>query len=640
MVKSLKHIVTAAVLLFGAVGADALDLPVKKIDGKDFYYYNVKKGDTLYSISELIGISTDDIRRTNPNVANGLTNGSLLLFAVDDFDNGIVRHTVKKNETVFGIANTYKVTPEALIEANPQADRGVRTGMVLTIPRKGMPAKTSVRSADTQPAPTPTPTAEAAPKADNSSTAQPDASAEMPLTHKVAVGETFSSIASLYGLTSDRLVDLNPFVDPRHMPVGTELRLSDDAPVVIQKQERRLREIRTSDITAKPQTEPLQIVSAPDSITSEADEDNKNSEVAILVLQPFMTGEDPLSRQTQLVTDFYRGILLAADTLSRETGRHIRIVALDTNKNIEETAGLIDSSIDSLSKEEIDIAAIIAPEETAQLDAVCKKAAELGIYVFNPNNIKDETYQSNPYVIQANIDQQTMYEKAIDALMDRYAGFIPVILDLEGDRNEKAPFIAALTKRYASNGITPLTVNFSGSLSNDDLSGLNDTDRYVFIPLTGSLSTFKRIAPALIKLRDDEIGESRFALFGYPDWTTFRSDALENLHKLDATIYSRFFLDESSTEARTISEAFYRWFGSEMLEMVPSQAMLGFDTASFLIRALRNHDGSLDNLDNYHGFRGTQSTFRFDRVTNGGFINNALYIINFKPAGQCSVDVF
>ena len=119
MFVSLKYLAAASALLLGAASAKAIDLPVKSIDGKDYYYYSVKTGDTLYSISELTGISTDDIKRTNPNVANGLSKGSLLLFAVDDFDNGIVRHTVKKNETVFGIANLYKVTPEALIEANP-----------------------------------------------------------------------------------------------------------------------------------------------------------------------------------------------------------------------------------------------------------------------------------------------------------------------------------------------------------------------------------------------------------------------------------------------------------------------------------------------------------------------------------------
>lgn len=638
MVKSLKYIVTAAALLLGAFGADALDLPVKKIDGKDYYYYNVKKGDTLYSISELIGISTDDIKRTNPNAAAGLSNGTLLLFAVDDFDNGIVRHTVKKNETVFGIANTYKITPEALIAANPQADRGVRTGMVLVIPRDGAPVKQVVRQADSRPVSAPQPEAKITVANDVPTPT------ETSLTHKVETGETFYSVAERYGLTPDQLVDLNPFVDPHHMPVGTELRLSDEAPLIIPTSQNRMREIRTSDITANSQTAPLTIVTNPDSIDSESVGkesvgNNPNAEVAILVLQPFMVGDETLARPTQLVNDFYRGLLLAADGLSQEPGRPVTIIALDTNGDAQEASDLIADSFNSLTQEGISISAIIAPEETAQLDAVCKKAAELGIYVFNPNNIKDETFQANPYVIQANIDQQTMYEKAIDALTERYAGYIPVILDLEGDKNEKAPFVAALTQKYSEKGITPLTVSFSGSLSAEDLAGLNETDRYVFIPLTGSLSTFKRFAPALIKLRSEEEGESRFALFGYPDWTTFRSDALENLHKLDATIYSRFFLDEASPEAKDVSDDFTRWYGTEMLEMVPSQAILGFDTGSFLIRALRNHDGTLDSLENYRGFRGTQSTFRFDRVPGGGFINNALYIINFKPAGQCSVDV-
>lgn len=632
MFVSLKYFAAASALLLGAISAQAIDLPVKSIDGKDYYYYNVKSGDTLYSISELTGISTDDIKRTNPNVANGLTKGSLLLFSVDDFDNGIVRHTVKKNETVFGIANLYKVTPEALIEANPQADRGVRTGMVLTIPRGSYsPAKPAVRPADSKPVADYTPAE--APSSD------PVAPAPLPLTHKVERGETFTSIALKYGLTADQLVDYNPFVDPQHMPVGTVLRLADDAPLVIQTPESRLREIRKSDITETAESLPSSTTaSAYDTDTVSADEEQAD-EAAILVLQPFMADDDTMSRPTQLVTDFYRGLILAADILGAESGMHITIVAADTKGNAATASSTIDGTIRQLADDDISLAAIIAPEDAAQLDEICKKAAELGIYVFNPNNIKDETYLSNPYVIQANITQQDMYDKAIDAFMERYDGFIPVILDLEGDRNEKAHFVEALSGSFSQKGITPITINFSGSLSDDDLAGLNDTDRYVFIPKSGSLSTFKRFATALIRLRANETGESRFALFGYPDWVTFRGDALENLHMLDATIYSRFFLDESSSEAKAVADAFTRWYGAEMLEMVPSQAILGYDTGTFLISALRRHGGSIENLENYRSFRGTQSTFRFDRVPDGGYVNKALYIINFKPAGQCSVDV-
>ncbi len=629
MFVSLKYLAAASALLLGAASAKAIDLPVKSIDGKDYYYYSLKTGDTLYSISELTGISTDDIKRTNPNVANGLSKGSLLLFAVDDFDNGIVRHTVKKNETVFGIANLYKVTPEALIEANPQAERGVRSGMVLTIPRGSYSAtKLAVRPADSKPVADYTP-----------ADAPASAPAPLPLTHKVEAGETFSFIALKYGLSTDDLVDYNPFVDPHHMPVGTVLRLADDAPLVLQTPESRLREIRKSDITETAERLPSASSTSGSNSETAADAENRAAETAILVLQPFMTDDDAMTRPTQLVTDFYRGLILAADTLAGESGQHVTIVAADTKGDAANTLSIINDTMRSLADNESSLSAIIAPEDATQLDEICKIAAELGIYVFNPNNIKDETYLTNPYVIQANITQQDMYDKAIDAFMERYDGFIPVILDHEGDRNEKAHFVTALTDSFGQKGITPITINFSGSLSDDDLAGLNDTDRYVFIPMTGSLSTFKRFATALIKLRAAETGESRFALFGYPDWVTFRGDALENLHMLDATIYSRFFLDESSYEAKEVADAFTRWYGTEMLEMVPSQAILGYDTGLFLIRALRHNNGSLDNLENFRSFRGTQSTFRFDRVDDGGYVNKALYIINFKPAGQCSVDV-
>ena len=46
---SIKYFAVTAALLLGVVSAGAIDLPVKNIDGKSYYYYNVKSGDTLYS---------------------------------------------------------------------------------------------------------------------------------------------------------------------------------------------------------------------------------------------------------------------------------------------------------------------------------------------------------------------------------------------------------------------------------------------------------------------------------------------------------------------------------------------------------------------------------------------------------------
>ena len=43
-------IITAGLVL--ALGVSAYDLPVKRVKGKEYYYYKVKKGESLYGISK------------------------------------------------------------------------------------------------------------------------------------------------------------------------------------------------------------------------------------------------------------------------------------------------------------------------------------------------------------------------------------------------------------------------------------------------------------------------------------------------------------------------------------------------------------------------------------------------------------
>ena len=47
--------------LTGAAFASALDLPTKKVKGVEYYYYKVKKGESLYGISKNLGMTVDEI---------------------------------------------------------------------------------------------------------------------------------------------------------------------------------------------------------------------------------------------------------------------------------------------------------------------------------------------------------------------------------------------------------------------------------------------------------------------------------------------------------------------------------------------------------------------------------------------------
>lgn len=74
-----------------------------------------------------------------------------------------------------------------------------------------------------------------------------------------------------------------------------------------------------------------------------------------------------------------------------------------------------------------------------------------------------------------------------------------------------------------------------------------------------------------------------------------------------------------------------------MLESVPSQALLGYDVANFLIQALRS--GSLESqMSSGESYEGLQSTFKFKKTTpDSGFVNEALYLIKFLPDDRYSI---
>lgn len=65
------------------------------------------------------------------------------------------------------------------------------------------------------------------------------------------------------------------------------------------------------------------------------------------------------------------------------------------------------------------------------------------------------------------------------------------------------------------------------------------------------------------------------------------------------------------------------------MEVVPNQGALGYDVASMIISNLRAHGGVFDPEDDGL-WRGRQSAFRFEKAGDeGGFVNNALYIVTF-----------
>lgn len=585
--KRIYRYIALSLALSPLMASAGLDLPVKTINGRQFYYYVVKKGDTLYSLATRFNITRDDIVGSNPGAADMVRSGQTLYFPVDRFGDGVpvkdtessrpadnapdvIIHHVTKGETLYGISRKYDVDVESIIALNPSARMGVKAGSTLRIPVH-VTEDNAGSHAETE-------------NTDGEQLGAPMVGA-MPYVAK-AVESVGGGVTPVDESGEGSEID-NDGMDDVTDSVADENADGEEAVAVVSE--------------------------GPSSIA---------------VLLPFMLDSEAPGRQAMLYTDFYKGLLVAADSLSGR-GDSIRIYAYDTMDDAARVRSLLQDTLVSGAS------VIIAPSEEKQMAEILKAVDPQKTRVLNVFNVRDSSYVSNPAMIQANIPHRRMYEHARQAIDRYYPAYIPVILRNESGRSDKAEFISYITEAYRSKGVEPIEIVYDGALLTSQLEVLpDDGNRYLLIPSSGSLAEFNKFSHAVSSLRNGASDSSVYALFGYPDWTAFRNDAEQMLHNLGATVYSRFYYDEDGFDATCLNEAFGRWFGNRAIEVVPHHGMLGFDVGNLLIRNIRMNDGYFNPAE--VDYKGAQSSFRFIPADGdeGGCFNDDIYVMRFNPDGR------
>lgn len=136
-------------LKIGQVVKIPLGIDLTAIDEKEknTQPYLVKLKETKYSISRQFGISIEYLEQLNPKIADkGLQVDEVILVPKEmakSVEDDYTVHKVEKLETMFSITNLYGISSEELMEVNPELADGVKEGMLLKIPNldTGMKAK-------------------------------------------------------------------------------------------------------------------------------------------------------------------------------------------------------------------------------------------------------------------------------------------------------------------------------------------------------------------------------------------------------------------------------------------------------------------------------------------------------------------
>lgn len=137
------------------------DLPIDTTPTIDYFFHEVEANQTLYGISRLYECSVDELLLLNPNAANGIKVGEKLKINKDNktelvlpdtektekqesekveatFHEFMTLHTVQKGQTLYAIAQKYKIDVDELVKANTIKDGKIAEGEILKIPLRKM----------------------------------------------------------------------------------------------------------------------------------------------------------------------------------------------------------------------------------------------------------------------------------------------------------------------------------------------------------------------------------------------------------------------------------------------------------------------------------------------------------------------
>ena len=264
-----------------------------------YFLHTVTKGQGLYSISRMYGVTEADIISINPGSDVVIKVGEQLRIPQkknqDTSSNEQQStatsqqfHTIKTGETLYRLTVIYNMSAREICEANPGLSaENFKVGQVIVIPSKKVEQiETSKQQKVTEPAPL---IGKSNNAVEATSTPQSDCRTE----HLVQRKENIYRISRMYGITELELINANPELRER------KLRKGETLCIPYPKSEKQV-----STPVAEPQQEPTIVIPTDESLFAESKEIAQDIEqIKAAIILPFML--DSVSNDRFKMVEFY-----------------------------------------------------------------------------------------------------------------------------------------------------------------------------------------------------------------------------------------------------------------------------------------------------------------------------------------------
>jgi|GEM_PF-296675 len=355
----------------------------------------VKPQETLFGVARKYNLSPAEILSANPGMSENLKAGQIVKIpgqkqtaqsAAGTGNDSLIYHTVEKGETLFRISRQYGVSIDELKKTNPGLTETLKVGQKILISKKKI----------TKPY----------------------------LVHKVENQQRTRLLARDFGISLDEINNLNPSIGRQVFP-NQKVKIPLDP---------------NSDFTPLRPGQPLEIdfkedapVEEPDEIVSEdeyacvADEKNRSKLYRVALMLPlFLEDVEAMKGHEQrpaLDSDtprplaflpFYNGFLMAADSLAAHFGLKLELMVYD----VDQSTAKASKALNDPKLKNVDL--IIGPFFTQPFDMLASFANENKILIINPMSQRKEITYGNPFVVKLKPDVSDQFDQVAASIAGNY----------------------------------------------------------------------------------------------------------------------------------------------------------------------------------------------------------------------------
>lgn len=552
--------------------------------GSNIFHHTIERGQTVYSIATMYGVSEKDIYKLNPGSEETIKAGAVLIIPQKEAssksdmqpDNIFIYHTIQPKETLYSLTIKYNIPATSIVNANPGLSVETFTiGKIIRIPPISI---------------------------DNLPTTEIK-KVTKEIEYRVQRRETMYSICRKFNISSSELIKRNP-----ELKNGMKADMLIKIPV-------QAEETIVSTVETPQEKDVNALLSIPKSI-------DKVNTIKVALLLPFMANENVRTEASLRFIEYYEGLLLAIDSL-KNRGISISLSVYDTESGTKKTKEILKN--DELKGVNLIIGAV----QNDQIALVANFAKENNIKYVIPFTSRNDDVLSNASVFQVNTPHSYLYAKAAQVCSNMFSDCNIILVDTH-DKENKTDYIKALKAELGLRNITYSECVWTDNFDSDITAKMDGTRRNVVIPYSGSLEALNKIRTSLRSIANTNPGYG-LTLYGYPEWQIYVKDCLDDFFALNTYIYSNFYVDNLTPELRDFFLKYRTWYSKTLINSFPKYGILGFDTGMYFFTALNKYGANFENNLSKINHNGLQTNFGFQRVNNwGGFINTHLFLVHYK----------